>query len=156
MDLELEQLSGRNKNTADAIASQSVVQSPLPQPSKSQSSKSKTKTTFAKCCGAKPTVAINGRKAVGDRRCSLLQQHLTPEQSAGANKQNIKTHPHSLLSKGHPVEQDSIYSLVLHRDTDNTNHRNTRAAVAVGETNKLQRNQGGAAPARTRAATQSE
>ena len=37
-----------------------------------------------------------------------------------------------------------------------TNDESARAAAAVGETNKWQRDQGGAAPARTRAATQSE
>jgi hypothetical protein len=43
--------------------------------------------------------------------------------------------------KGHLVEQDSIYSLVLRRDTDKTNDQNTRSDLAVGATNKSQRDQ---------------
>jgi hypothetical protein len=94
LDLELEQLSDRSKNTANPIASQSVVQSPLPQPSKSHSSKSKTKKrTYAKCCGfgesgAKPIVAINGRKAVGDHR-PLQPSTTTPD--AGAKRKRAQT-----------------------------------------------------------------
>jgi ribosomal 30S subunit maturation factor RimM len=92
--LEFEQLSARNKTTADANASQSVVQSPLPQPSKSRSSKSKTKKmAYAKSCGfgesgAKPIVMFNERKAVGGHN-PLKPSSKTPD--AGAKRKRAQT-----------------------------------------------------------------